>query len=364
MVRGVIFAKSGNKMQKSFLILVIVVLLVGIPTSGKAASIQSEQPVVNAVLFWSNGCPYCSQVLTTTLPLLQDKYKSQLNILLIELATSKDVDNLYALAASLGLTKEQVKVPFLLIDQIVLIGVDEINTRLNGLIEKYLSAGGSEYPKLPILGEMLPQGVAYNSSDLYLQLVSQTPAPTNTTGMVLAWGIMIVMVIALILALVMILRAFHGKPLHEFKSWLDIVIPILSIIGLGASIYLTYVEVTHTRALCGPVGDCNAVQSSPYAKLFGVLPIGLVGALGYIAILVTWLWRRLRTDSLSKVAGPVMYAMALFGTLFSVYLTYLELFVIHAVCIWCLLSAVTITALMLLNLPPMTQWLAISDDEE
>jgi uncharacterized membrane protein len=56
--------------------------------------------------------------------------------------------------------------------------------------------------------------------------------------------------------------------------------------------------------------------------------------------------------------------MALFGMLFSIYLTYLELFVIHAVCIWCLSSAVIITALMLLNLPPITQWLAISDEEE
>jgi len=351
-------------MRKSLIILVILLLLVGTPISVKAASIHSEQPVVNAVLFWSNGCPYCSQVLTTTLPTLQDKYKSQLNILLIELATSKDVDNLYALGASLGFTKEQIKVPFLLVDQTVLIGVDEINTRLSGLVEKYLTTGGSEYPNIPLLGELLPQGVVYTSSALYLNLVSQTTAVTNTTGMALAWGIMIIMAIALIFAIVMILRAFQGKPLGEFKGWLDIIIPILSIIGLGASIYLTYVEVTHTRALCGPVGDCNAVQSSPYAKLFGVLPIGLVGALGYLAILVTWLWRRFRTDSLSKVAGPVMYGMALFGTLFSIYLTYLELFVIHAVCIWCLSSAVIITALMLLNLPPITQWLAISDDEE
>jgi uncharacterized membrane protein len=351
-------------MRKSLFLLIILLLLADIPTRVRAAPIQSEQPVVNAVLFWSNGCPHCSQVLTTTLPTLQDKYKSQLIILMIELATSKDVDNLYALGASLGLNKEQIAVPFLIIDKTVLIGADEINTRLAGLIEKYLTAGGSGYTNIPRSGEMLPQGVAYTSSDLYLRLVPQTATVTNTTGIALAWGLMIIMGIALILAIVMILRAFQGKPLREFKGWWDIAIPILSIIGLGASIYLTYVEVTHTRALCGPVGDCNAVQSSPYAKLFGVIPIGLMGAFGYIAILITWLWRRFRTDSLSKIAGPVMYGMALFGTLFSIYLTYLELFVIHAVCIWCLASAVIITALMLLNLPPITQWLAISDDEE
>jgi uncharacterized membrane protein len=90
----------------------------------------------------------------------------------------------------------------------------------------------------------------------------------------------------------------------------------------------------------------------------------VVGAIGYIAILFTWLWRRFRTDSLSRISGLIMYGMALFGTLFSIYLTYLELFVIHAVCIWCLSSAVIITVLMLLSLPPITQWLAISDEEE
>jgi uncharacterized membrane protein len=182
--------------------------------------------------------------------------------------------------------------------------------------------------------------------------------------MTMAWVIMGIMALALILSIAAILRAFRGKPLGEIKGWLDIAIPVLAVVGLGASIYLTYVEFTHTRALCGPVGDCNTVQSSPYSKLFGVLPVGLVGALGYIAILVTWLWRRFRTDALARAAGPAMYAMALFGTLFSIYLTYLELFVIHAVCIWCLSSAVIITVLMLLNLPSITQWLAISDEEE
>ncbi len=351
-------------MSKTLTLLFTLLVLIGYPASSKAAPIRSETATVHAVLFFSSGCPYCNQVLTTTLPALQDQYKSQLSILLIEVVTLKDVENLYTLGASLGLSKEQVAVPFLLIGSTPLVGVDEIESKFAALIDKYLTSGGMEYPDMPLLNEMLPSGIAFTSYDPYLHLVPPAATGPNPTGIALAWVIMVIMIIALILSVVMILRAFQGKPLRENKTWLDIAIPILSIIGLGAAIYLTYVEVTHTRALCGPVGDCNAVQSSPYAKLFGVLPIGLVGALGYIAILVTWFWRRYRRDSLSNVAGPVMYGMALFGTLFSIYLTYLELFVIHAVCIWCLSSAVIITALMLLNLPPITQWLAISDEEE
>jgi uncharacterized membrane protein len=211
---------------------------------------------------------------------------------------------------------------------------------------------------------MLTKGVTSTSYNPSFQIFSQEKTLPQSTGQALAWVVMALMIIALILAIVMVLRAFQGKPMKEVTGWLDLAIPILSIIGLGASIYLTYVELTHTRALCGPVGDCNAVQSSPYAKLFGIVPIGLVGAIGYVAILIAWLWRRVRPDAGARIAGPVMFAMALFGTLFSVYLTYLELFVIHAVCIWCLSSAVIITVLMLLSLPFVTQWVAISEDEE
>jgi uncharacterized membrane protein len=351
-------------MRKPLIILFVFILGLGIPVNARAAPIQSEQPQVNAILFWSNGCPNCSQVLTDILPNLLEKYDSRLNILLIEIVSAEDIDNLYSLGPDLGLSKEQITVPFLLIDQTSLIGADEIQEKLPEVVEKYLSTGGLGYPNLPQADRMLPKGIAFTSFDPESQLIPQTATDTKATGMALAWGIMVFMIIALIVTIVMILRAFQGKPIGKVNRWLDIAIPVLAIIGLIVSIYLTYVEFTSTRALCGPVGDCNAVQNSPYAKLFGVLPIGLVGAIGYIAILVAWAWRRFKTDVLARIAGPVMFGMALFGTLFSVYLTYLELFVIHAVCIWCLSSAILITGLMLLNLPALTQWLAISDEED
>ena len=72
----------------------------------------------------------------------------------------------------------------------------------------------------------------------------------------------------------------------QFPNWL---IPILSVIGLGVAGYLAYVEFTQVEAVCGPVGNCNTVQQSAYATLFGVIPIGFLGILGYLAILILWL---------------------------------------------------------------------------
>lgn len=351
-------------MRKILLLLLMLLVGTSFPLGPRPVSAQYEQPVVQAVLFWINGCPHCQQVMTNTLPVIQQKYSSQLSLLTVELVTTKDIDALYDLGTAVGLSKEEVGVPFLLIDHTALVGVSEIQNRLPSLVEQYIASGGAGFPEMPPLAEMLSKGIQYTSSEPYMSLIAQTTSSSQSAGMTLGWAIMAIMAVAVIVALIVILRAFQGKAIRQYTSWLDFAIPILSLIGLGASIYLTYVEITHSRALCGPVGDCNAVQSSPYARLFGILPVGLLGALGYIAILLTWLWGRYRTDSLSRTAGPAMYGMALFGTLFSIYLTYLELLVIHAVCIWCLSSAVIITALMLLNLPPITQWLALSDEEE
>ncbi len=351
-------------MRKAIIFLAFLIVALSLTTSVKAASDSSTQPVVNTVLFFTNGCPFCNLLLTKTLPPIQEQYQDQLNILLIEVDTAQDIDSLYALGSTLGMAKEQVAVPLMLIDHTPLVGVDEIGQKLPGLVDKYLANGGLEFPDIPLLNNMLGRGIAYTSSDPFLHLVPSAQAGNTSTAQALAWVVMVFMILALLAGIALIVRASQGSPLRSLKSWLDYAIPVLSVIGLGVAIYLTYVEVTHTTALCGPVGDCNAVQSSSYAKLFGFLPVGLVGAVGYIAILAAWLWRRLRSDALAKIAGPVLFGMALFGTLFSIYLTYLELYVIHAVCIWCLSSAVIITLLMLLGLPYITQWLAILEEEE
>jgi uncharacterized membrane protein len=83
--------------------------------------------------------------------------------------------------------------------------------------------------------------------------------------------------------------------------------------------------------------------------LFGFLPIGVLGLFGYIAIFAAWLGAYYANGRLADISSISMFAMSLFGALFSIYLTFLEPFVIGATCAWCLASAVLIAALTLVT---------------
>jgi uncharacterized membrane protein len=127
---------------------------------------------------------------------------------------------------------------------------------------------------------------------------------------------------------------------------------VLAILGLGVSAYLAYIAATGNEAACSPVGDCNAVAQSGYARLLFGISNGALGAAGYTLILIGWLAARYRKGVLALWARVGLFAAALVGTLFSLYLTFLEPFVIGASCAWCLTSAVLITALMLFSAGP------------
>jgi len=111
--------------------------------------------------------------------------------------------------------------------------------------------------------------------------------------------------------------------------------------------YLAFIEVTGREAVCGPVGHCNAVQQSSYAFLFGVLPVGMLGQIGYLTLFATWMGVELGPSAFRPLLRRFLWGTALVGTLFSAYLTFLEPFVIGATCAWCLTSSI-VMALMLL----------------
>lgn len=322
------------------------------------------QPVVHAVMFWMDGCPHCHQVIDTVLPPLQQKYGAQFDLHLIEVVTTEDIDRLYEVASSFGLVKEQVGVPFLIIGDRALVGSAQIPAELPQLIEQYLAGGGVAYPTVagiatsvavaaagcsiatPCADSAAPSQAGAASAD-----TAAHTAPVSN-GFALAIAIMIGMVGALAYSGFTMVRHRADAALSTDTRWRDIAFVTLTLIGLGVAGYLAYVETQAVAAVCGPVGDCNAVQTSEYAYLFGVLPIGVLGVVGYVLILIAWLWGRLRSDRVAEIAPLIVFSLTVFGVLFSLYLTFLEPFVIKAVCIWCLTSAVIMTMLMLLTLAP------------
>ncbi len=126
-------------------------------------------------------------------------------------------------------------------------------------------------------------------------------------------------------------------------------IPILGLVGMGISSYLTYVHYQYAEPICLAGLDCNSVLFSRYAQIWG-LPISLLGFLMYALLTVCGLLLLRKQKEGSSLIALGVYAMALSGTLYSVYLTYLELFKIHAFCSWCLGSALVITSILVLSL--------------
>ncbi len=316
--------------------------------------------VVRVTLFTTLECRNCQAIEAQGLRPLKEQYGDQLEIQIIEVATLADVEYLYLVAAGYGCPKEEVDLPLLIIGDLVLM-VEEIPAQLPALVEFYLAQGGVDFPSLPSRSDASASSPTPN-----LPAVTETPLPADTTpnhiqsnGFTLAILIMVGMAVALIYSLI----AFAMGKTFSLPVWGEWLIPALIVVGIGVAAYLSYVEMQSVEAVCGPIGDCNTVQQSRYATLFGFLPVGVLGLLGYLGLLAAWLVRRF-IPKLEKPAAITFWGMAVFAVIFSLYLTYLEPFVIRAVCIWCLTSAVIVTLLLLLGTPPAVLHFAISDEDE
>lgn len=114
----------------------------------------------------------------------------------------------------------------------------------------------------------------------------------------------------------------------------------LAVIGLGVAAYLTYVHYAGINPACTAGQSCIKVQTSQWSKLAGI-PVALLGLIGYVGILTSLLLPDREETRLATLG------LTLVGCAFSGYLTYRELFSIHAVCEWCASSAVILTILFI-----------------
>jgi uncharacterized membrane protein len=126
------------------------------------------------------------------------------------------------------------------------------------------------------------------------------------------------------------------------RRWLRIAMIVLTVLGVGIASYVTYVHYAGIKPACTAGESCTKVQTSVYSELAGV-PVALMGLIGYVAILASLLAPETERTRFATLA------LTLGGFGFSAYLTYRELFSIHAICEWCVTSAIVMTLLMLLS---------------
>lgn len=396
-----------NHMRRLTRILLVTAML--LVTAVPTASAQ-EDPVVRALLFYSPSCGHCHIVINEHLPGIFDANggtpevffdesvpieevsfylvtNGTLEIMLIDVSIAEGAGIYRSSAEALEMPDWMMGVPRLIVGEEVFVGSGDIPAYLPGLIESGLAAGGIDWPAFEGLDaalETIPStGPNPGTVETTVPAGTDTTAPDSTTVTTvadsfpdagseggtsegvygeqantvgekfrsdLAGNILAVIVLAGMLASLLAVGMLLGRRrMGPGSVWL---IPVLAAAGVVVAVYLAYVETSGNEAVCGPVGNCNAVQESKFALLFGFIPIGIIGLVGYAAIMGPWFVTRLNRAPWSDWARVAMAAGTTVGVAFSIYLTFLEPFVIGATCLWCLASAVIVTALFWLSAEP------------
>lgn len=359
-----------------------------------------EGSLVQAVLFYSPTCGHCHKVLTESLPPLfkanggeavvtYDQTipvsevafylmgNDRLQLLIVNVSLPDGQAMFTADSIRLGL--DRAVVPRLDVGDLHLVGSDAIPDQFPGMVEDALAGAGLGWPPVPAMGDALaafveagavpdpraaPAPATPRPGDVAasaLPTASATPAGSlallpvgggddegplarladDPLAAVIAAAVLLLLLLSMVVAPVLASRGV----LPATASWL---VPALAAVGFVVAAYLATVEATGSEAVCGPVGDCNAVQTSRWAKVMGI-PVGVMGMLGYVLIAGLWLISRLRTGTVGDVALVLLALGALGGTLYSALLTAVEVFDIGAVCMWCISSAVVMTVLLWLS---------------
>ena len=125
-------------------------------------------------------------------------------------------------------------------------------------------------------------------------------------------------------------------------------VALLALTGLFVALYLTLYKTGYIGQITCSIGSCETVNTSRWSTLFG-LPVAAWGLGFYITALIVAIAST--HDRWVDERGPsvVLVALSGWGVLFSLWLTYLELFVIHAICMWCVISAIIVTLIFLVS---------------
>ncbi len=306
-----------------------MLLLALVPVLGSAQASKSTN--VHALLFFQPFCDECFAVIDNYLVPLTEEYGERLQLEPVDVTAPEGLKLYHSALERHGITADDGARPTLVVGEDIFRGEAEILEEFPRALDQGLAAGGVALPALPELAALL-QG-------------EESPAPVAEDGfaMALAWAMFAILLLSLAYAVRQGTRGGFLQALGE-QTFTMPWIALLALIGLGISIYLSYVELGLAEAACGPVGDCNRVQSSPYSKVLGI-PMAFLGVAYYLTVLGLWSGQRFASGNAATVSARGLVSACVLGAVFSVYLTGLELFVIYAVCMWCLGSAL-VTALL------------------
>ncbi len=385
-----------------FLVLSALLFLLAAPVAAQEEETPAEPatptaipaadgPLAQAVFFFSPTCGHCEYVITQVLPGLfadnggeytvtydesvlpeQPAYylmsNGALQLLMVDTSTEDGSGMFVSDSERLGIDQAGVpRVDFNEVDYLV--GSADIPDLFPGFVADSLAADGVSWPPIEGIDEAIApfiedgsvpdpkDGQTATGTDdeevdealAVLPLGGADESWTDRFGSDVTGNSVSVVVLVLLLltAIAAPILAARGS-LPSFPGWLTIV---LVVIGAGVAAYLANVETTGNAAVCGPVGDCNAVQESEYAELLGI-PIGVLGVLGYAAIGGLWVVSRVAHGTARDTSLVLIGLGAWLGTLFSIYLTFLEPFVIGATCMWCISSALVMMALTWITAGP------------
>lgn len=397
-------------MLKKLLALIVLMALL----AGALPLAAQEGPVVYGVLFYSPSCPHCHDVINNHMPGILAEFGDQLRLLLVDISTQSGNLLARSAYDHYSIPQSDWVVPMLIVNEEVLIGSVEIPQRLPEITRAGLAAGGIAMPAFPGMREVFEAALlqqaeasdeagdsATTTDTAAAAAAADRPLAERLAADPLANALAILVLVGLVVSVVAVvvtgltggavsgrlarlavtltlgagvvvgvtLAAQNaGDTLATALAWLMLaglvaallaaltnrapgwLIPLVALVGLLDAVYLAYVELTQTEAVCGAVGNCNAVQQSAYAQVFGV-PVGVIGVAAYVVILLVWGVARTARARARRSADALLLLIALAGALFSVYLTFLEPFVIGATCAWCLVSALAMLALLWLTAP-------------
>lgn len=379
-----------------------VALLGAIP----AASAQTGQDAarVVAVLFYTPTCPYCHIVIEDHLPRIQAQFGDQLEVLMVNVHVQAGAVIYHQACAALDAGGRCQGVPLMAIGDRLLMGAQEIPNQMPAIVAELLTRGGLSLPAFPEMPALYASWQTSAGRSAAISAFATTPnvfdrlaadpegnaaAIVVLVGLVASLFVVIavglrgswarfayyqmvllgIAVAALLVAGSLALNAAADDMFAASSAWgvlalaaASVVVmtrpawrghfglPLVALTGLGAAVYLSYVETGSAQAACGLIGNCNAVQQSAYARVFGI-PVGVLGVIGYGLLLGAWALARVSIGQRRTQLEVALLALALGGVAFSTYLTFLEPFVIGATCAWCLLSALTMLLILWLVAP-------------